>query len=293
MPKLVASADWHITDRTPRSRKDNYPETQFKKIQWILDFARSHQADIAVAGDIFDAPTCSFTLFNKYLNMFLEYPFSIRICAGQHDIHNHDLSTIKDTPLGSLLYAGAVTYGDGNQIECVSWEDTPEEIGNVLVMHKGVTPEEPPFFMRDAVSIAQTFKLWPSYRCRIFGDYHTPSLRIDPMRGISLNCGSLMRMNKEQIEYKPSVWLIDTDNWIVEEVPIPIEPTDQVFDLVKLQRAEQNKEKVEIETGKLARLLGKHNNQVDFKDVVDAICKEMKVDEDVIEVLDEFWKNTH
>lgn len=290
MPKYVATADWHITDKTPRSRKDDYPAAQKKKIEWILKLAQKECADLLIAGDLFDEPFCSYECFNTYLKMFLKFPNSIFVCLGQHDIHNHDINTLNDTPFGGMLAAGAIQQSGGfsSGVEVVHWGQEPKlTMSDVLLTHKCVTPKNPPFFLPEGISIKKVANEYPGYMFRIFGDYHTPSMSIDSAGSTSINCGSLMRRNKDQQKYKPAVWLLDTINGSVENFSIPID--DDVFDLVKIKREEERKIEVKVQVDKLAKLISKDMANMSFKEVLDSVAEDLKVSGDVRLILNEAW----
>ena len=54
--KLLITGDWHLTDKTPRNRIDDYPKTQHRKISWMIGEAIRHRCEyILQPGDMFDS----------------------------------------------------------------------------------------------------------------------------------------------------------------------------------------------------------------------------------------------
>lgn len=236
--KFLATADLHLRETIPRYRKDKYLIAQYTKIKWILDQSTLHNADILIAGDLFDTPKLPYGFTNIYLEILLEHPLNIYACAGQHDLRYH-VNALDNTPMGTLIAGGAITNINKPFIQISGWgEKIPKEKKMVLLTHRCVTPKEPPFFLEDAVSASSMLRKHPQYRFIVSGDYHTPHVTQIKDRWL-INPGSVMRSNKDQEEHKPRVYLIDTTKGTVEPIFIPIEPTSKVFDFAKMDREDK------------------------------------------------------
>lgn len=236
--KFLATADLHLRETIPRYRKDKYLLAQYIKIKWILDQSILHDADILIAGDLFDTPKLSYSFTNMYLEILLGYTLNIYACAGQHDLRYH-VNDLDNTPMGTLIASGAITNRNKPFIQISGWgEKIPKEKKMVLLTHRCITPKEPPFFLEDAVSASSMLRKHPQYQFIVSGDYHTPHVTQIKDRWL-INPGSVMRSNKDQEEHKPRVYLIDTTKGTVEPIFIPIESASKVFDFAKMEREDK------------------------------------------------------
>ena len=108
-------------------------------------------------------------------------------------------------------------------------EHTAINSRSVLLVHHTITPEEVPFFLKDtALSYKELMSKFPKFRYIVCGDYHVPHIhRMD--NRILVNCGSLTRSNKDQFNYHPNIYFLDTDAIAVKLLPVPIKPPEEVF----------------------------------------------------------------
>ena len=228
-PLIIATGDWHIRATAPRTRLDNYADTQYQKIAWICEQAEKHDADIVIAGDVFDLPRCPLWLLNRYAKLFKALKINIYAVPGQHDMHQHnpDIST---TALGLFFYTGLITrieYVDGPLFGYGFGQEWFKAEGSV-VAHLGVTPGDPPFFLQDAISAKALMKAHPKVNLFITGDYHQPHVRKDKDR-VLINTGTIMRNTKAMKDFKPRVTLVDRRSNRIEDVLyIPVKH-DNIF----------------------------------------------------------------
>ena len=279
--KYVLSADWHIRASAPRIRKDDYTETQFNKVEWILNLAEDHDADVIVAGDIFDSPRCPFWLLNKYMTLFGNFKGTIYAIPGQHDLHFHN-PDLENTPLGALINAGVVHIPNNNNIWGVGWgEGIPETWSEILVMHTPVTPDKPPFFMEDAISADEAINKWGHLADLIVtGDYHVPHLTLSADTALC-NPGPIMRASKDKMGFEPRVYLYDEGE--ITTIKIPIK--EDVFD-EKALRDDDFKEQSDALKELIQSFDGDRNTGMDFWEILDKVALSMGVSVGAKRILD-------
>ena len=62
---MVVMGDLHGDDKTPISRIDNYSESFFKKLEFILNIAEKNDACVLQPGDFFNSPNPSYEFFSR------------------------------------------------------------------------------------------------------------------------------------------------------------------------------------------------------------------------------------
>jgi DNA repair exonuclease SbcCD nuclease subunit len=220
--KLLSCSDWHVRASNPISRKDDYVETLFKKIQQLVDKAVELNCPIICAGDLLDGPTVPYWLLNRLIRVL--QPAAVVAIIGNHETLQHNINHIQDTALWTLHeaeaialpcleYPGPLMYswdGDNVSLACVHFGQAPQGpvkgYTNILVSHDSVFEDKVPFFMEGKAYTAAEYKeKYPGYDFYLCGDIHQPC-----NRGGVLVSGSMMRSNIIQKDYRPRFYEIDT-----------------------------------------------------------------------------------
>jgi len=258
-------SDLHITDRTPRSRSDDYSETQFNKIRDALVKVRDTWGSkiLVIPGDIFDSSRVSDVVKKDYIKLIREEAplVDILVVFGQHDLRYHSLNTMDNTPLALLeeacenvhilgktprVYVDKSSkmkvnfhgYHYGEEIQNVERRDGEY---NVLVAHRMVLKGDEQFIPGTPTNTM--FRLLPSYDLILTGDNHQTFSKVSSHDGVVntlINAGSLMRMTSAQKEHVPTLFLHNTNSRNTYIDKLPILPASDVF--VK------NEEEVQKET---------------------------------------------
>lgn len=278
--KYIGCADLHITDKTPKYRIDNYPVTGLGKLEWVVKQANENDATLLIAGDIFDYPTVSYEVVNKVIIILSACKYVPIAVAGQHDMVKR-MEHIKNSALYNLHVSGKIKilfkgqYDSEHNIYAQPFSDSYPEIKNVtgrcpiLLVHRSITPEEPPFFLSEAISSTDALKEYRDFKLIISGDYHVGFRKRKGTQHL-INCGPMLREGKDKRNYAPCVWLIHIDNDKVDTVTqlsIPIEPAAKVFDLEAIEYDEKQVE-VRLDTTKLAEMIKAGVNTLDFRAIV-------------------------
>lgn len=242
MGKYILCADLHIRASRPQYRSDAYCDTIFGKILFIVNLANRYDADILIAGDLFENIRVGIGVVNRLIRIFKLMKGVIYTVPGQHDKEYHGVD-MTNTPYLTLIESGVIqdlsSFGNIGQIYGVGWEGTlasnvKSKKGNILVIHHAVTEKEPPFFLKDsAFSAQEMMKRCPEFQYIVSGDYHVPFVAKNSKHQTLINCGCIGRSNRDQYNFKPMVHLLDTDKDSVTSIEIPIKDPEEVFNIPK------------------------------------------------------------
>ena len=248
--KLLYISDLHLRPTSPLNRKDDYVETQWGKLRFIIDYANEHEATMIIGGDLFDRAANHPSWFlNKVMSCFLNLNQPVHIIPGNHDLLGHDLQTVESNSikLFSYLHKNCYLYDsngyaflEGSAIRFNPFglppdiENLNEEYNNILVLHEPVFEDTVPFYMSEALTVDELEYKYPGFDLYLAGDIHIPC-----QKSKTLVSGSMMRMTTAQKTHKPRFYMIDTETLAVETVFIPIDenvwrdvtetPTDEGF----------------------------------------------------------------
>jgi DNA repair exonuclease SbcCD nuclease subunit len=252
--KLLITGDWHLDERRPVNRIDNYMTTQREKLDWIFNLAKKEKVSaILQPGDFFNSFKVSHSFVRYLIMLFTGYKMlhdiPILTVPGQHDMRFHS-SDINDTPMGVLEAAGVIKVLEekphllkpGVSIYGAGWkQDIPKGLQsdlNILVTHKLVsnvalwkgaewtTPKE-----------LISFYSYDLYAC---GDNHKHFAYENFEDGrLVINCGSLMRSAIDQEDHTPVVYTYDTATPDLKRHHIPIKPFHEVMNLEEVEKEKE------------------------------------------------------
>ncbi len=255
--KYLCLADLHLTAYKPdcRLQDEDWIQVLYDKFDTIIHYASKVDA-VILAGDIFDLwGNVRFEYMNTIIRLFQKVKEAtkqkkIYSIAGNHDCPNHsyDTNEISRSPYMTLVSVGIFhdLYLDPIDNFCTYlYTDTGKlETSNspkICVAHKGLYKGKAGFPNAPKEGNVEHFlTLLPdSVEFVIAGDYHTPFLYEDEKRTV-INCGSLFRRRADQIEYKPALWILDTDTREVEQIyfDIPNKIRRDYIDDIKEHRQE-------------------------------------------------------
>jgi len=260
--KILITGDWHLTDKTPRNRIDDYPSTQVRKIARIVGSAVNYRCPyILQPGDMFDSfrspDILKSSYIEKFLNSKLNDNITILTVPGQHDMRYHN-SDIRNTPMGVLISSKAINilgpteprilidpgsriifYGSGWNEDIPEIKDFPDFI-HIWVTHRMVIDEklwegQTDYEKGDLLLKRTKFDLI------VTGDNHKSFYYKKDDRWL-INCGSLMRSTIDQISHDPCIWMYDTETREAVKASLGATPIQEVM---KIDEIEEEKEKNE------------------------------------------------
>lgn len=235
--KIISLADWHLRSALPYLRQDkDFHKTQFDKVKQVIKLCNKHKATLIIPGDLFDSIRTGWTIFNELADQLVQVKAGVIVTGGNHDAANHH-KDLTASPLGAFKHIPSITVLDGQmEIEGIvftgaGWEQPPmdpvEGKKNILIYHVSVYKKSIPFFMEGRAYTPRTLKRkYPGFDYMLVGDIHIPFVK----DGVICS-GPLLRDTVHLIDYKPRVYLIDTEEDTVE--PLFLKVKDNVFGTVK------------------------------------------------------------
>ena len=228
----ILTADWHLRDDVPLCRTDDYWSAQARKVKFVNDLQVKYQCPVLLAGDLFDKARPSFFLV-RWARINL--PNRLMLVPGQHDLPNHSMKLLRDSGLGELI--------TGNEEVCIApTSGSPEqgffvwgfpygaqlapnkyaEKGLVFVAlaHALTSPHAAGPWAKPVESVLNSLA---GFNLVVCGDNHETFTYRNKRGQLLVSPGSLMRMDADQAEHRPCVFLWHTDENTVEPVYLPIE----------------------------------------------------------------------
>jgi DNA repair exonuclease SbcCD nuclease subunit len=218
---LILTADWHLREANPVCRLDNFcEETQWRKVKFIADLQKQHNCPVIHAGDLFDYWKSSPELLSKTIE---HLPNQFYTVYGNHDLPQHNINMIKKSGLYTLQIGGNVEVRELSYIEPIHWGMIPfgKEDASILVWHIFTYQGKEPFPGCSSLTAKKLLKKYPQYHLIVTGDNHQSFIEEYEGR-LLVNPGSIFRMDADQIEHKPRVYLYYASTNSVEPIYIPI-----------------------------------------------------------------------
>lgn len=302
--KLLLSADWHLYHHNPVSRIDNYPQAQYNKIKFMVEYAIDNFIDgIIAAGDIGHSHKLPDWIKERYIRLLRQdsyiTPIPIFAIFGQHDMKHHT-ANYNDVPLGVLLagcpnmqFLSALRRPLGNlNIYGMSYggdipKPTYPEGINILVIHKMIVDEKLWHDQEDYEHGSSIINEHPEYQLIVSGDNHQTFMAHVRKRRL-INPGSIMRMTSAQLEHKPCFFIWDSKTLRATQVFFPIEPSELVFSIDKIEREKGKEDRIEAY---IAGLKDQVEFHADFKSTLDLYMKQNAISPKVKEIIQEAMRN--
>ncbi len=231
---FIAAADLHIRNTNPVFRVDDYQLTIQRKLSFLVRKANQTDSRLLLAGDIFHTPSPGSHSVNNTLDILKRAKYRPICIYGQHDLvgpshdyHRTALYTLHTAESIILLtednpvYDNVVGLGFG-------MEDTEEYKGDILLLHRCVTPTEPPPYLPDAVEARAVLNQYPGFKFIISGDYHQAFSKTGDTGNTLINCGPMLRTNKDQMDMTPVCWGYTPEKGLTM-YPFPHKEASEVF----------------------------------------------------------------
>lgn len=251
-PSAILTSDWHLRETQPICRTDNfYEETQWKKVDFISELQKQYNCPVLHAGDLFDHWKPSPWLLSETIKHIPEQFFTI---YGNHDLPQHNMDLKHKSGIHVLDMANKIrTFHleikiDRVKFEFCNWNETPCNIGKYLIWHvmnyQGKKPwPDCPFPMA-----SKLLRQYPQYDLIVTGDNHASFVEEYEGR-LLVNPGSIFRMDADQINHKPRVYLWYAETNTVEPIYLPIE--DNIISREHIERTEKRNERIDAFVSKL------------------------------------------
>jgi len=292
-------SDLHLSDKRPKYRIDpDYLDTCYSKLEKILDHCVNTGCKVLViGGDIFDYPTVPRHVVTDIQYILTQYGIRVLVIPGQHDLRYH-AKGIKNTPLGNIVSSGlmelllpdkAITI-EGVRFIGQGWEEKVSCSGDVLVTHQMVTKKGPLWpGQSDFISAPGILNQHKEFQCVLSGDNHKPHYFVSKDGRLQINGGAIMRSSKDQVDFKPRIWTIETDDWSFKVDELQVESAKEVFNFSKMATDEtkelarkESQEKIDAFVDSFDQAEGE---KTDFKIIVKRVIEDVKPNEAVKNII--------
>ncbi len=260
--KIICLSDLHLMNKKPVGRKDNVPETLYKKMSFVYDYAVENDIQLVlIAGDIFDTPR-SWTLMSEYYDFFMRYKdkgVDTFVVAGQHDLYGHNYDLLDKTALGMLAKGRALRilpkepyrlklYISGTFVMLVgvSYGFGLPEVGlddscfNIVVMHYPIIPDEwNPWWFQKYMTLSELVEYGRerNWNLVVCGDIHKKFFYKDKKITV-VNTGPLLRreLTEDMRDHKPCFFVYDLNTREGNFMEIDHLPCEEVLDFESKDR---------------------------------------------------------
>lgn len=234
-------SDFHLVTATPSSRLDDLPKSQFKKLIFILIYAKKYNCKIVQAGDLSEVPR-SWYLLPRIAIYFKKYQAKYFGIFGQHDTYLYSELTRDATTLGVLDKTGLVTILGDEPVKVGNvrlWGASygmkvpkikkVKKLKDVLVVHDHISDKA--LFSSHRYKKAKTYlKKHKNFDLILAGDIHR-RFRIKHGDRRIVNTGPIIRTDNTEYnrEHKPGFYVWNSKTNKLKLVTIPHEKTEDIF----------------------------------------------------------------
>lgn len=290
--KFVITADWHLRATRPRCRIDNdWIETQKKALNQVAEIANKKDAPIFVVGDLFNSNSdTSFECINM-VQKLADVSGELYILAGNHDLPYHSSENIDKSAIGVLLKSENIftmehffknVIGFENVNYSASNFDEPDnENANIVFKHTLTIPSKDKPDYINCETPESLLEKFPNAKWIFTGDYHKNFHYEKNGRNV-INGGCLLRQASDFIDYQCGVYFVDTDQNIVEFIPI-IDNEELVNDDY-ITKENERESRIEDFVSKLKNT---ESVSFDFLDNVEKAMKKNRFEPDLVDTVNE------
>lgn len=285
--RLIITADWHIRATRPRCRIDeNWIQTQRKALFQIVNIAKEKAAPVFVVGDLFHSNSDTTFECIQMVQQTADQLGELYVLAGNHDLPHHSSENIEKSAIGVLLNSQNIfsikEHFCRYNVSAANFDEEDNKDAEIVFKHTLVFPDEksiPPNV--DAPIAKDLLSEFPNAKYIFTGDYHH-NFHYEKNGRHVINPGCLLRQASDFKDYIGGVYYVDTEDEIVEFIPI-IDNEEFVDDSYILKQ-EEREQRIEDFVDKLKDT---KNVSLDFVDNVQKAIRANNLDDNMINVLEE------
>ena len=243
--RCILTADWHLRGDAPICRvdPDNWLEEQKQSVEQLYPIVEEEHCDeVWILGDLFHRARTSTEATVQALNLLSGFGKTpVRVLVGNHDELQHAYENVSKSTIGTIFSLDNVT-----ELRTRSWTDktpdgtvqtlleaypfgtVPETIPNcdIWCVHELVFPDNNSRPHDGSgkpianIGVTADELVKRSNACIIAtGDYHHGYIR--EVKGTTVvTCGCLNIQASDMADYKPRVYILDTSDFSIKEVPL-------------------------------------------------------------------------
>lgn len=279
----IFCSDIHLREDIPICRTDDYSEKQWIKVDFISELQKQLDCPVIHAGDLFDHWKPSPYLLRKAI---LHLPNNFYTVYGQHDLPQHNLKLVNKCGIDVLEAAKKLTV-----LPTCHWGQIPKDSSllfaresrfevdrKVLIWHH-LTYISKPFPGATGGMAQGILRKYPQFDLIVTGDNHESF--VEEYKGrLLVNPGSMMRMDADQTNHKPCVYI-----WYAEDNSIEIKYLPYEEGVVSREHLERKKQRDKRLNAFISRLTGKYKVKMSFEENLQQFEKANKVDSEIINII--------
>lgn len=281
---FVTFTDIHISSVNPSSRKGNFEQDVYGKLEQIKAIGDKVEANFFIcAGDLFNlkAPMRNpHALNSRLINLFRSFPAPIYATEGNHDLRQDSYETFDEQPLNVIYASDALIQarnirktvnGISFRIRSIPFQEEPDlatiERANddvdvsIFILHLYATLDGGMLFKTKLFSYSEIAQLKDDVF--VLGHYHVDQgIEILTEQGKPqhfVNVGSITRgtLSDEDVSRQPKVGVItvkkENGKISIEHmiVKLKVKPVEEVFDLVVHEREKKEQKEAQEFVSKL------------------------------------------
>ncbi len=261
MSDFVLVNDIHLSDRAPASCTDTYLDDLFDLLEQVASLARSRDADIVLAGDVFHHKTPGRTSHATVMRL-IDWARSalVRVYGvlGNHDLSHDRVASIHETqPLGVVMASGAIDLLDGWPSDCeapiygVPWQMTYDQanVRDALAQYRAYPRQMGPYLVVTHAPLYPPgrelkYEFYPAadwadamdnHGTVHYGHVHEPH-GVYEVNGVTFsNCGALSRgsLTEHNRTRTPAVAIWNSHTGEISHHELNAKPADEVFRLAE------------------------------------------------------------
>jgi DNA repair protein SbcD/Mre11 len=279
--------DPHFSQATPASRKDDYKDAMFKKMDWVIRQANEkHWRALIVAGDFFSIKPLGWEFMTELTSILRGSRCPVYSIAGNHDIYYENLESLCKTPLGLLFETGIVkplnVIEDGlftglSYSKSMTIPQAPDVEGHrILVCHAFLGGNSFDGSGSDWLYYPDIINA--GYSVVIAGHDHAPYPAYKPTGSdlLVLRPGSLSRGTKHIVNRnrQPVILVLSLDdestNLRYEYLEVPAAKPSEIFSEIQIEREDMNKGIREF-ASRLEETYAGSDSGTDFKKMLESM----------------------
>ena len=276
----ILTADWHLREKSPRCRQDDFWSAQWDKVEQVAHLQREHKCPVLHAGDLFHHWRPSPWLLSQCIKRMPRHFWTV---LGNHDLPYHRLDHAERSGMEVLKQAGAVRILSGCHFGEIPQQQQIVQLGDVevLVWHKFVWAHkgQKDHLLEDRLTKASVvLESQESLGCDVIltGDNHDPFIVAVRDRKL-VNPGPLTRQSVDQ--QPPRVVLL-YDDTSVDSLELQYDLGAIVVEEKKVLEQQEKRMQSFIE-----RLEGDWVADMDFRTNLESYARQNKVPPDVMELV--------
>jgi len=279
---IITASDIHISDNGPRSRVDDFKEAVLGKINQMCMACNKLNADAAIiAGDLFNLKNParnSHNLNQELIKIFKRFSCPIYMIEGNHDLTANRLESLSEQPLGVLFADGTliqlrdeviekdgvkisligIPYAEKLDLDTLKIPEKGDCVSQICAMHLYSSLKGGMIFKERLYGYDELEVFSPDIF--ILGHYHIDQGVYESNGKYFVNIGSMTRgtLSEEDIDHNPQIGYIkitvenNEPAYTLRSINLKVKPSSEVFDLIKREQEDQEREEIKLFVEKLA-----------------------------------------